>query len=122
MQRNIQRFFAAFADFVCNVRHLFDSKVDRILENDVEIIYHEEKPGTDVPPSKGRIYVTGKIEGMTKSEVKAYVESKGYEWSASISSKLSLLVIGIKAGGSKVAKAKKLGIKIVNWDEFISNS
>lgn len=58
---------------------------------------------------------------MTKVEVQTFVESKGYEWSASISGNLNLLVLGAKAGGSKIAKAKKLGIKMMSWDEFISN-
>ena len=71
--------------------------------------------------SKGSVYVTGKIEGMTKKEVQSFVESKGYEWSTSISGKLNLLVLGDAAGGSKVAKAKKLGIEMMTWDEFMSS-
>ena len=67
---------------------------------------------------KKRVYVTGKIEGMTKKEVQRLVESKGYEWLASISGKLDFLVYGDKAGPKKIQKAKQLGIKILSWDDF----
>jgi DNA ligase (NAD+) len=96
------------------------SLVKRLLANDVKIIYPKKKTKSGIPPTKARMYVTGKIEGMTKAEVKKFVKSKGYEWSESISSNLNLLVLGEKAGGSKVAKAKKLGIEMMTWNEFIS--
>ena len=67
---------------------------------------------------KKRVYVTGKIEGMTKVEFQELIESKGYEWSASISGKLDLLIFGEKAGPRKIQKVKQLGIKIISWNEF----
>lgn len=69
--------------------------------------------------TKNKVYVTGKIEGMNKREVKRFVESKGYEWSSSISSSFSMLILGEIPGDSKVKKAEKLGIKILTWDEFV---
>jgi DNA ligase (NAD+) len=96
-----------------------------IIDKGVEIVYtttDTTTPGEIAEGSKGRIYVTGKIEGMTKDEVRKYVESKGYEWSTSISSNLTLLVLGEKPGGSKIEKAEKLGIEMLNWDEFSSRS
>ena len=69
---------------------------------------------------KERVYVTGKIEGMTKAEVQKFVESKGFEWSTSISGKLDLLIFGEKAGPKKIQKAKQLGIKLLSWNEFLT--
>jgi DNA ligase (NAD+) len=97
------------------------NRAHRLLANDVEIIYPEKKTDADNLSKRERIYVTGKIEGMTKAEVKEFVESKGYEWSTSISGNLDLLVLGEKAGESKIAKATKIGIKMLPWDEFVSN-
>ena len=65
-----------------------------------------------------KVYVTGKIEGMTKKEVQALVESYGYEWSSSITGTLDLLVLGEKAGPKKIEKAKELGIRTLSWDDF----
>lgn len=67
---------------------------------------------------KKRVYVTGKIAEMTKLEVQDYVESKGYEWSKSISGNLDLLIFGDKAGPKKIQKARQLGIKMISWNEF----
>ncbi|MGD2072854.1 MAG: helix-hairpin-helix domain-containing protein, partial [Candidatus Thorarchaeota archaeon] len=97
------------------------NQVELLLANNVEIIYPEKSVDAEIESTKGRIYVTGKIEGMNKTEVRKFVESKGYEWSASISGNLDLLILGERAGGSKIAKAKKVGIKIMNWDDFISD-
>jgi len=65
-----------------------------------------------------KIYITGKIEGLTKDEAQEYVESLGYEWSSSITRNLDLLVTGEKAGKIKLNKAQELGIKIESWEEF----
>jgi len=114
---------------------------NQLLAKGVEIIYrHGKKPlakrvrtnGLDqfLPSSKGpqipfdqepvvnkTIYVTGKIEGLTKKELKKLVEQQGYEW-ASISKKLDLLVIGEKPGSAKLEKARKYGLTVKTWDEF----
>ena len=53
---------------------------------------------------KKRIYVTGKIEGFTKKEIRALVEEHGYLWSSTISKSLDLLVTGEKAGPIKLER------------------
>jgi DNA ligase (NAD+) len=67
---------------------------------------------------RGTIYVTGKIPDMTKKQVKELVLKHGYEWD-SLKKSLSLLIIGDKAGPAKLEKARKYGIPIKTWDEFI---
>ncbi|MCH8905895.1 MAG: hypothetical protein IH840_02310, partial [Candidatus Heimdallarchaeota archaeon] len=116
--------------------------IDRLLENGVEIAFKKRRVKTpkkgnssgldaffsngtsettfeDSEQAKQKVYVTGKIPGMTKKLVQQFIEDKGFDWSASISGKLSYLVIGEKAGGAKVDKAKKIGVEILTWDEFI---
>ena len=70
---------------------------------------------------KKRIYVTGKIEGYTKKEIRALVEEHGYHWSNTISKSLDLLVTGEKAGPKKLEKAEQLGIEIISWERFIGD-
>ena len=64
------------------------------------------------------MYVTGKIAGMTKEEVKATVLSAGYKWSSSVSKNLDILVFGENAGPSKLKKAQALGIQLMSWEKF----
>ncbi|MHA2154281.1 MAG: NAD-dependent DNA ligase LigA [Candidatus Hodarchaeales archaeon] len=70
--------------------------------------------------TKGTVYVTGKVPEMTKKDIKALVEKNSYEW-ASITKSLGLLVIGEKPGSKKLEKARKYGIPIKTWDEFLSD-
>ncbi|NHJ01018.1 MAG: DNA ligase (NAD(+)) LigA [Candidatus Heimdallarchaeota archaeon] len=63
------------------------------------------------------IYVSGKIEGLTKRELQDILSSHGYEW-APLTKKLDLLVLGEKPGSKKIEKAKQYGIKIETWDKF----
>ncbi len=73
-----------------------------------------------VQSNKGlSLYVTGKIEGKTKTEVEEFCVNQGFEWKQSVSSKLDLLVYGENPGKTKLEKARKIGVEILSWDEFI---
>ncbi|TFF91652.1 hypothetical protein EU546_08315 [Candidatus Thorarchaeota archaeon] len=65
-----------------------------------------------------RLYVTGKVEGMTKKEIKKLVESKGHTY-GSFTKKTKLLVYADRAGPSKLEKARSWGIEIMSWSEFV---
>jgi DNA ligase (NAD+) len=61
--------------------------------------------------------LTGTLDGMTREEAKSIIESMGGKVSTSVSSKTSFLLAGNDAG-SKLDKAKKLGINIINEKDF----
>lgn len=63
------------------------------------------------------IVFTGELETMSRDEAKDKVRALGADPSESVSKKTSLVVAGPGAG-SKLAKARKLGIKIVDEQEF----
>ncbi len=66
----------------------------------------------------GRIFVfTGTLSEFTRDEAGEIVKSLGGTVSNSISSKTDFLVSGDKPG-SKIKKAEKLGIKIIDENEF----
>jgi DNA ligase (NAD+) len=65
------------------------------------------------------VVLTGTLSKMTRELAKEEIERRGGKVSGSISRKTDLLVAGEDAG-SKLAKAKELGVKTVNEDEFIA--
>jgi NAD-dependent DNA ligase len=67
------------------------------------------------------VYVTGKIEGMNKTDVQRIVESRGFIFDA-FSKKTDLLVFGERAGQKKLDKAKEDGIRVISWDEFLKEN
>ncbi|WP_353282169.1 helix-hairpin-helix domain-containing protein [Wolbachia endosymbiont (group A) of Aleiodes leptofemur] len=70
-------------------------------------------------PLSGKIVVfTGKLSRERK-EMQAEAESLGGILSSSVSNKTDFLVVGEKPG-SKLEKAKKLGIKILTEEEFVT--
>jgi DNA ligase (NAD+) len=64
---------------------------------------------------------TGTLEGMKRSEAQAHVVRLGGRKATQVDQNLSYLVIG-NAGnpGSKLVKAKKLGIDLINENDFIA--
>jgi len=62
--------------------------------------------------------LTGKLERLTRDEATAAIEAKGGSVTDSISKKTSYLVFG-EDPGSKLAKAQKLGVEILNEKEFL---
>jgi DNA ligase (NAD+) len=66
----------------------------------------------------GKTFVfTGTLESFSRSEAAKMVESLGGKSSSSVTSKTDFVVVGQDAG-SKLAKANKIGLKIINEDEF----
>ncbi|MBP3372797.1 MAG: NAD-dependent DNA ligase LigA, partial [Clostridia bacterium] len=70
-------------------------------------------------PLAGQTYVlTGSLESLTRDEAGARLTALGAKVAGSVSAKTSCVVAGEKAG-SKLAKAEKLGVKVINEEEFL---
>jgi len=65
------------------------------------------------------IVVSGVFENFSRDGIKEAVEKNGGKASGSVSKKTNFLLAGAEVGPSKLDKAKELGVKIVNEDEFI---
>ena len=61
--------------------------------------------------------ITGALEGMSRSEAEALIESNGGKPVSSVSKKTSYLLMGADAG-SKERKARELGVPIIGIDEL----
>ena len=61
-----------------------------------------------------RVVLTGKLENMTRGQAKSWLEEHGAKVTGSVSKKTDIVIAGT-AAGSKLTKARDLGITI--WDE-----
>jgi len=87
------------------------------LAKQVEI-REAEKPRTDSAVAGKTVVFTGTLEQMTRDEAKASAERLGAKVSGSVSKKTDYVVAGPGAG-SKLADAKKLGVKVLSEDEWL---
>ena len=64
--------------------------------------------------------ISGTYEGYSRDEVKSIVEQHGGKNTSSISSETDYLIAGANAGPSKIEKANKLGVSIIELQEFLN--
>ena len=83
------------------------------------------KPGGSAPavqnnPFAGKnIVVTGKVEPYTRAEMNALIESLGAHAQSAVSGKTDYLVCG-ESAGSKLTKARQLGVAVLRPSMFFS--
>ncbi len=63
--------------------------------------------------------VTGKLNGISRAEIKSLIEENSGTTVSSVSKKLDYLIIGDNPTKKKVLNAKELKIKIINHDQFL---
>ena len=63
------------------------------------------------------VVLTGTLQSFKRSEAQKLIEQNGGECQSSVTSKTTLVVAG-EAAGSKLEKAQKLGIKIIDEEQF----
>jgi DNA ligase (NAD+) len=107
----------AIADFFAEPRNeaALDALVKEVTIEPMEAI------AAGHPLAGQTIVFTGSLEKMTRDEAKAIAERLGAKVSGSISAKTNLVVAGPGAG-SKLAKARELGVETVDEDEWIRRS
>jgi len=90
--------------------------LEKLKKAGIEIIFEKK---IKKHPLKGKTFVlTGNLESITREEAKERIRLLGGEISNSVSKKTDYLVVG-KQPGSKFEKAKKLGIRALNEQEFV---
>lgn len=84
---------------------------------DAGVHYEPEKPRRKADlPLAGRTFVlTGSLDRMTRSEARSALEALGAKVSSSVSKKTSAVIAGAEPG-SKLEKARDLGVEILDED------
>ncbi len=62
--------------------------------------------------------ITGKLEKMSRAEVKTIIEKNSGKILSTVNKKLNFLIVGDKPTNKKVNQAKDYNIKIINQDQF----
>ena len=92
--------------------------LSRLQEAGLNFQSSMHKPTSGNQIFSGKVFVlTGSLSGMTREEAAAKIEALGGKSSSSVSKKTDYLVAGAEAG-SKLDKARSLGVKILNQEEF----
>lgn len=86
----------------------------------VNMVYTQASVSGDDAPLAGKTFViTGKFNTFSRSSAVTFIESYGGKVSGSVSKKTDYLLAGYDAG-SKLDKAKTLGVKVINEAEIYS--
>ncbi len=104
----------------CLIEYWEDEKhiqeVESLLANGVKIAQKQVVEGA---LSGKKVVLTGSLPTLKRSQAKQLIEQNGGEVSESVSKSVNLIVAGEDAG-SKLAKAQKLGIEIIDEDRLLA--
>jgi DNA ligase (NAD+) len=119
--------FAQLPDFgetlSCNIAQWFEDEEHWYLWEGLQAVVMLQAPAPVPETTKDNpfvgltIVVTGKVEPYTRTGINAKIESLGAHAGSSVSSKTDFLVCGENAG-SKLDKARQLGVKVLTPAEF----
>lgn len=108
-----------------NIQEWFNEEENFCIWEELQMMMNIQKPAEtdnqtvnpDNPFSGKTIVVTGKVEPYTRDEMNSLIASLGAVAGSSVTRKTDYLVCGEKAG-SKLSKARELGITVLTPEEF----
>jgi len=106
-----------------SIRRFFASKegrklIERLAEAGVNMRQPAKKIAKDSPFAGLTIVVTGTLESLGRKEAENLIKSLGGKATGSVSKKTDLVVVG-DSPGSKLEKARALGIETIDEAEFL---
>ena len=112
------RIAQSVVDYFANPKHT--EWVNRLKEAGLQFVLSEEKLATTTDKLKGlSIVITGTFSLHSRDEYKDMIEQNGGKNVAAVSGKTNYLFAGENVGPVKLEKAQKLGVKIINEEEFL---
>ncbi len=107
---------------IISIKNFFSNKKNIQVLDDLEkvlVIKNATVKKRDGLLKDTSFLVTGKLNGISRAEVKSLIEENSGITVSSVSNKLDYLIIGEKPTKRKIENAKKLKIKIINQDKFL---
>ncbi len=87
-------------------------------------LYDENKNQTESPQKNildgASVVISGTFSDHSREEMKDLIEQHGGRNASSVSSKTKYLLVGEGVGPVKIEKARKLGVNIINEDDFLT--
>lgn len=113
-----ERIAESVIDYFSNERNR--EVVDRLKSHGLQMELPEEDTGGGNDKLKGlTIVISGTFAKHSRDEYKAMIERNGGKNSGSVSGKTDFILAGDNMGPAKLEKAAKLGVKIINEEEFL---
>jgi DNA ligase (NAD+) len=97
------------------------SVVDRLRAAGLALVEPRPEPGDALQPRtlEGRpVVVTGALEGYSRESAEEAIVARGGTSPGTVSKKTFALVVGQSPGVTKVAKAERLGVPVVDGERF----
>ena len=134
--QNIDKLMAATLDELTHIDGIGEVVAKSVItyfhtQNNVEIVERLRKYGLQMSLSQEQldshtellkgmtIVISGVFQKHSRDEYKAMIEQNGGKNTSSISAKTSFILAGENMGPSKLQKAEKLGVHIINEDQFL---
>jgi DNA ligase (NAD+) len=122
-QEDIEEVDGIGPDRAASIAEWFADERDRALVAELRElglrfeIGEEDRPKEG--PLTGRTYVvTGTLEGWSREQATAALEAAGAKVTNSVSAKTTALVVGEEPGAAKLTKAQRLGIELLDEEQF----
>lgn len=113
-----ERIAESVIDYFSNERNR--EVVDRLKSHGLQMELPEEDTNGGNDKLKGlTIVISGTFAKHSRDEYKVMIERNGGKNSGSVSGKTDFILAGDNMGPAKLEKAAKLGVKIINEEEFL---
>ena len=105
-----------------DVERLLDALVRELVEKlrsrGVNFLSKQSRPAAEGPLAGKTVVITGTLPDVTREEAAQRLEAAGAKIAGSVSKKTGYVLAG-EAAGSKLEKAKALGVPTVTWGEML---
>ncbi len=105
-----------------SIKSFFSNKTNLKVLNELEkvLVVKNAIQNSDDGLLKNKTFlVTGKLNGISRAELKSLIEENSGKTVSSVSKKLNYLIIGDKPTKKKIDNAKQLKIDVIDQDEFM---
>ena len=92
--------------------------VEKFRGHGVNFVSRDRRPSGQGPLVGRTVVITGALPGIAREEATRRLEAAGAKVSGSVSRKTDYVLAG-ESAGSKLEKAKSLGVRAVTWEEML---